>query len=130
MTVLAIAFAQAAPVPAQAAKKAPPAVQAEFTGFMRRFAAALKANDAVAVAGMAKLPFQGDADVSTAAQFQTKIYKGRFSASARACLQRSAAVYDRDPENNDNFLVFCGDTIFTFTRTPAGFLLTDIGEND
>jgi hypothetical protein len=129
-TLFSVALLQGAPVLAEASKRAPPAVQAEFAGFMGKFVAALKADDAAAVAAMAKLPFQGDAGVSDAAQFRAKIYKARFSPKARACLQRGAAVYDRDQENNDNFNIFCGQVIFIFTKTPAGFLLTDIGEND
>jgi len=129
-TLFSLALLQGAPVLAEAAKKAPAALQAEFAGFMSKFAAALKADDAAAVAGLAKLPFQGDAGVSDAAQFRAKIYKDNFSPKARACLRRGAAVYARDQENNDNFFIFCGDAIYTFTKTPAGFLLTDIGAND
>jgi len=128
--LFSFALLQGAPVLAEASKKASPALQAEFAGFMGKFAAALKANDAAAVAAMAKLPFQGDAGVSDAAQFRAKIYKASFSPKARACLQRGGAVYDRDQENHDNFLIFCGEAIFTFTKTSAGFLLTDIGVND
>ncbi|WP_027523582.1 hypothetical protein [Bradyrhizobium sp. Ec3.3] len=128
--VLAIVLSQGAPAFAQTSKKAPPAVQAEFTEFIARFRAALKANDAVAVAGMAKLPFEGDAAVSNAAQFQKEIYRSYFSTKDRACIQRGAAVYDRDQENNDNYHIFCGEMIYTFTKTPAGFLLRYIGEND
>lgn len=128
-TLFSVALLQGAPVLAGASKMAPPAVQAEFAGFRSKFSAALKADDAEAVAGMTRLPFMGEADVSNAAQFRAKTYKDDFSPKVRACLQRSAAIYDR-VENNDTFAIFCDDTIFTFTKTPAGFLLTDIGPND
>jgi len=49
---------------------------------------------------------------------------------AAETFQRGKAVYDRDGENNDNFFIFCGEDIFTFTKTPAGFLFTEIGVND
>ena len=128
--VFSFAVLQGAPALAEASKKAAPAVQAEFASFMGKFSAALKADDAATVASMAKLPFQGDIGVSDAAQFRAKIYKNSFSPKARACLQRGTAVYDRDQENNDNFQIFCGKAIFIFTKTPAGFLLTDIGDDD
>jgi hypothetical protein len=128
-TLFSIALLQCAPVLAGASKRAPPAIQAEFNGFRSKFAAALKADDAAAVAGMTRLPFMGDAGVSDAAQFRAKTYKDNFFPKARACLQRGAAVYDHH-ENNDNFSISCGDSIFTFTKTPAGFLLTDIDAND
>jgi hypothetical protein len=38
--------------------------------------------------------------------------------------------YARDGENNDHYFVFCGESIFTFTRTPTGFLFTEVGVND
>ena len=128
--VLAAALAHLAPPFAQASKKAvaAPALQKEFDGFIGKFRAALKANDFAAVAGMTRLPFMGS--VRDAAQFREKVYKPEFTAKNRACIQRRKAVYDRDGENNDNFFIFCGEDIFTFTRTPAGFLFTDIGMND
>lgn len=128
-TLFFVALLQGAPVLAEASKMAPPAVQAEFAGFMGKFAAALKADDAAAVAGMAKLPFMGEADVSDVAQFQAKIYKRRFSPKVRACLQRGAAIYDRGQED-EYFQIFCGEVFFVFTKTPAGFMLTDISDDD
>jgi hypothetical protein len=131
--VLAAALIQLAPAFAQAAPKnavASPALQKEFDGFIGKFRAALKANDSAAVAGMTRLPFMNDGSIRDAAQFHEKIYKREFTAKKRACIQRGKAVYDRDGENNDNFFIFCGEDIFTFTRTPAGFLFTEVGVND
>ena len=131
--VLAAALIQLAPAFAQAAPKnavASPALQKEFDGFIGKFRAALKANDSAAVAGMTRLPFMNDGSIRDAAQFHEKIYKREFTAKKRACIQRAKAVYGRDGENNDNFFIFCGEDIFTFTRTPAGFLFTEVGVND
>ena len=130
--VLAAALVQLAPAFTQAPKQATatPALRKEFDGFIAKFRAALKANDSAAVAGMSRLPFMKDASIGDAAQFREKIYKPEFTAKTRACIQRSKAVYDRDGQNNDNFFIFCGEDIFTFTRTPAGFLFTEIGMND
>jgi hypothetical protein len=117
---------------AQTPKKAvaSPALQAEFDGFIAGFRRALKANDSAAVASMTKLPFMGDKAYSDAAQFSAKGYPAFFPAKDRACIERKKAVYDRDQENNDNYFIFCGERIFTFTRTPTGFRFTDIGVND
>jgi hypothetical protein len=130
--VLAAALVHVAPAFAQAPKNAvaPPALQKEFDGFIAKFRTALKATDSAAVAGMTRLPFMKDDTIRDAAQFREKIYKRDFTAKNRACIQRGKAVYDRDGENNDNFFIFCGEQIFVFTNTPAGFLFTEIGVND
>ena len=130
--VLAAVLVHVAPALAQAPKKAvaSAALQKEFGAFIDKFRAALKANDSAAVAGMTRLPFQGDAAIRDAAQFRAKAYPSTFTAKNRTCIQRGKAVYDRDGENNDNYFIFCGNEIFTFTRTPAGFLFTDVGVND
>lgn len=130
--VLAAALALLAPAFAQAPKKAvaPPALQKEFDGFIAKFRAALKANDSAAVARMTRLPFMNDGSIGDAAQFHEKVYRRDFTAKNRACIQRSKAVYDRDQENNDNYFIFCGQQIFVFTKTPAGFLFTEVGVND
>lgn len=114
--VLAAALAQLAPAFAQTPKPPKQAVashdlQKEFAGFIAKFRAALKANDAAAVAGMTRLPFMKDASIRDAAQFREKIYKQDFTAKTRACIQRSRAVYDRDQLNNDNYFIFCGEDI-------------------
>ena len=131
--VLAAALVHLAPAfAAQAPKKAvpSPAVQKEFDGFIAKFRAALKAHDSAAVAGMTRLPFMNNGSIRDAAQFHEKVYKRDFTAKNRACIQRGKAVYDRDGENNDNYVIFCGQDSFVFTRTAAGFLLTEVGVND
>ena len=130
--MIAAAVVIAVPAFAQAPKKAvpAPAVQQEFDGFIEKFRAALKTNDSVAVAGMTRLPFMNDSAIRDAAQFRAKTYATSFTAKNRACIQRSKAVYDRDQKNHDNYVVTCGDVIFVFTRTPAGFLFTDVSADD
>ena len=126
--MLAAALLHAVPAFAQAPKKPSPAVQQEFNDFIGKFRAALKANDSAAVAGMTRFPYEPT--VRDAAEFRGKAYPRDFTAKVRACIQRSKAVYDRDPQNNDYYSIFCGEEIFLFTRTPAGFLFSDIGMND
>jgi hypothetical protein len=130
--VLAASFVHLAPALAQAPKKAvaSPELQKEFDGFIAKFRVALKANDPAGVVAMTRLPFMADSSVRDAAQFRSKIYATSFTAKNRSCLQRSKAVYDRDGENNENYFIFCGNSIFSFTKTPAGFLFTEIGQND
>jgi hypothetical protein len=128
--VLAAALVQLAPAFAQAPKKAvaSPALQKEFAGFIEKFRVALKANDSAAVAGMTRMPF--DDNVRDAAEFREKIYKPVFTAKNRACIQSGKAIYARDDNNDDYYSIFCGERIFVFTKTPAGFLFTDISVND
>ena len=129
--LLATALVSLAPVVAQAKDAvASPALQKEFDGFIEKFRAALKANDSAAVAAMTRLPFMNDKAIGDAAQFGAKTYRTSFTPKNRACIQRGKAVYDRDQEKNDDYFIFCGELIFVFTKTPAGFLFTDISVND
>nr|WP_249157715.1 hypothetical protein [Bradyrhizobium sp. KB893862 SZCCT0404] len=130
--VLATALVNLAPAVAAAPKDAvaSPALKKEFDGFIEKFRAALKANDSAAVAGMTRLPFMNDSAIRDAAQFHAKTYASSFTAKNRACIQRGKAIYDRDPYKNESYSVFCGEMIFVFTKTPAGFLFTDISVND
>lgn len=127
--LLAAALLCAAPAFAQAPKdaKPSPALQKEYDAFIAKFRAALKANDVAAVIGMTKLPFMAESDAAT---FRAKVYPQFFTPKNRTCIQRGKGVYDRDGENNDNYFIFCGQHIFVFSKTPAGFLFTDIGAND
>ncbi|HEV7329175.1 MAG TPA: hypothetical protein VGN91_29285 [Bosea sp. (in: a-proteobacteria)] len=128
----AAAVASFAPALAQAPGKAvaSPAVQKEFSDFIGKFRAALKANDPAAVAAMTKLPYMGDASIADAAQFRAKVWPSDFNAKNRACLQRTKPVYDRDGARNEVYAIACGGSIFTFTRTSAGFQLTDVDVAD
>ena len=131
-SALCLAFLASAPALAQAPKQAvaSPALKAEFDGFIAKFRAAVKANDSAAVAGMTRLPFMEDKTYSDAAKFRAKAYPEFFTAKNRACIQRAKAIYDRDGDKNDTYHIACSESIFTFNRTPAGFLFTDIGVND
>ncbi len=130
--VITAALMHLAPAFAEAPTKggASAALEKEFSGFIEKFRAALKADDSAAIASMTRLPFEQDGSIRDATQFRAKAYPLTFTAKNRACLQRGKAVYDRDGENNDNYFIFCGNLIFTFTKTPAGFLFTEVGAND
>lgn len=130
--MLATALVNLAPAVAKAPKEAvaSPALQKEFDGFIEKFRAALKANDSAAIAGMTRLPFMNDSAIRDAAQFRAKTYATSFTAKNRACLQRGKALYQREEDKTDTYYVFCGEDIFVFTKTPSGFLFTDISVND
>jgi hypothetical protein len=112
------------------AENASPALRAEFDTFFGAFRTALKANDSGVVASMTKLPFMNERDYADAAKFRAKAYPEFFTAKVRACFQKSKAHYDRDGEKNDTYSVNCDDNIYTFTKTSAGFLFTDVGPAD
>ena len=124
-----VAPASAAP-PAPKDPVASPEVQKEFDAYIQKFRAAVKANNAKAVAELTKMPFMSHTDEYDAATFQSKVYKKEFTAKTRACIERSKPLYDRSPDKTESYSIFCGDEIFTFTKTPTGFLFTDIGVND
>ncbi|KAA2237592.1 hypothetical protein F0L46_10455 [Salinarimonas soli] len=115
-----------AKAPREAAASA--AVQKDFSAFIARFRVALKSNDAAAVTGMTKLPFEDDD--TDAAHFRTKGYPRIFTPSVRACIQRNKVFYDRGDDGNDYVSIFCGEVIFIFSRTQAGFLFTGTHPND
>lgn len=124
---IAAFLAAASPAPAQTPAAPPATVKAEFDAFLGKFRAALKANDAAAVAGLTRLPFMAESD---AAKFRSKDYPRLFTAKSRACLARAKPVYDLDGEKNHAYSMFCGETIYVFTRDAAGFRFTDVGVND
>lgn len=133
---LTIALVSSAPVFAQTPNPqapdtdvASPALQKEFEAFIAKFRAALKANDASAVAEMTKFPFGADPSVD-AALFRAKTYRSIFNAKIRTCIQRGKGVYSRDDYKNESYFIFCDDDIFVFTKTPAGVLFTEVGVND
>jgi hypothetical protein len=130
--ILAAALLSLAPVAVAAPKEpvASPEVQKEFASFIEKFRAALKANDLKAVTSLTKLPFMSHTDEYDAAAFQAKVYKKEFTAKTRACIQRSKAVYSRSPDKTESYVIFCGEELFSFTKTSTGFLFSDISAND
>ena len=128
--ILATALVNLTPAIAKAPKEAVASPALEFDGFIEKFRAALKANDSAAIAGMTRLPFMNDSAIRDAAQFRAKTYATSFKAKNRACLQSGKALYQREEDKTDTYYVFCGEDIFVFTKTPTGFIFTDISVND
>ena len=75
------------------------------------------------------MPFDGTR-YKDAAEFGAKAYPYYFTRSNRACLLRGKATHDRNGNGNDVYSLFCGELIFTFTRTADGFRFTDVDMND
>ncbi|MDR2858268.1 MAG: hypothetical protein LBV50_10540 [Novosphingobium sp.] len=137
---IALAAALLAPAPALAASATPSATpsaatQKEFAAFIAKFRAALKANDAAAIAGMTKYPFMDARNgqyftVRNAEQFRAQSYARNFTPKNRACVLKNKAVYDRVDAGDGYYSIFCGALMFTFVKTPKGFLFENIGAND
>lgn len=120
----------AASSPALAQRTRVPAdLQKDYDQFIARFRVALKANDAAAVTQMTKFPFYAG-EMRDAAYFQKNLYGKIFPAKIRTCLARGKGVYDRAPNGEDNFTLFCGEDLFLFTKTPEGFRFAEGGVND
>lgn len=120
------ALAQRAP----ATPAASPAVAAEFRQFLAGFRQALRANDASAVAGLTRMPIYYDDAHRDRAYFESRIYRRMFTQRDRTCLQTARPVYDRDGEGTEGFSLFCGETIFMFTKKADGFRFEGTHPND
>ncbi len=116
---------------AQRDPPAPPAIQAEFRAFIAEFRKALRANDASAVASLTHMPIYHDDAFRDRAYFETRIYRQMFTQRDRNCLQTARPVYDKPPGQDDGYYVlFCGDTMFTFTKKADGFRFEGTHPND
>jgi len=128
LLLAAAAIGSGSIVHAQAARPSAEA-QKEYDQFIPKFRAALKANNSAAVAELTKFPFQGD-KAQDAQLFQKKTYGELFPAKVRNCIARGKATYDRSPNGEENFIIFCNETLFMFTRTPDGIRFADVSPND
>lgn len=106
--------------------RAPADIQKQFDEFIGKFRVALKANDADAVTGMTRFPFYWD-EMRDAAHFRQNLYAKIFPPKIRNCLARTRSYYDRAQDGADIFTLICGEDLFLFTRTPAGFLFAEVG---
>jgi hypothetical protein len=113
--------------PAHAQDKAPPLIQKEFDLFIATFRAALKANDGDAVTALTKFPFHWN-EMRDAAYFRKNLYSQIFPLKIRNCLARGKGAYARNPQGEHDFTLFCGESLFLFTRTPEGFRFVETGE--
>lgn len=112
------ALSQRAPVPAD--------IQKDYDQFIAKFRDALKANDGAAVTEMTKFPFYWN-EMRDADYFRKNLYAEIFTSKARACIARAKGFYDRSPQGDENFSIFCGEDLYLFTRTPSGFRFIEAG---
>lgn len=127
---LALAVLSGGSALAQRDPPAPPAVQAEFRAFIAEFRKALRANDASAVASLTRMPIYYDDANRDRSYFETRIYRQMFTQRDRNCLQTTRAVYDQRPGENGYYILFCGDTMFIFTKKEDGFRFEGTHPND
>ena len=104
---------------------ATPAMAAQdFDTFWADFSAAAKAGDQAKVRALTEFPFLYD-DKQRDAEGFAAIWKGLFTPKARACLGKGKPVKDQE-----SYMVFCGEIIFSFGQTSAGWRFTEVGAND
>ena len=97
----------------------------DFALFWSEFSAAAKAGDKAKVRALTKFPFLHFSDLREEKAFDA-IWKGLFTAKARACLGRAKPERDK----LDQYTVFCGDAGFLFQKAEAGWRLSEVGVND
>lgn len=95
-----------------------------FDAFYAKFCDALKKNDKAAIASMTKLPYQFNEKKLNKQEFIAKCEQ-IFSKKTRDCLVKQKPVQDKT-----YFSAFCGDDIYLFEKTKAGYFFTEIGVND
>jgi hypothetical protein len=109
--------------------RAPADVQKRYDQFITEFRAALKANNAAAVASMTAFPLFW-IDLREEASFQKQVYPKLFTRKVRDCIGRGRSVYQRDGQGKDSFSIFCGDQIFSFAAQGNGFRFNSVDLND
>jgi hypothetical protein len=99
------------------------AADAGWPEFWRAFAAAAGKDDQATLASLVKL------DPSVVGSF-AEVHKHYLKPSQRRCLAKARPVRDVDQLGQVNYGAFCGQLIYVFTNTPAGWRLTDLSPND
>lgn len=125
----ALCLAITAPAAQAQSSRAPAEVQKSYDRFIVAFLAALKANDAAAVAELTQFPFHWN-EMRDAAYFRQNIYAKIFTRKARDCIARGRGYYARDGAGKHNFTIVCGEDLYLFTGTPDGFRFLETGMND
>jgi len=108
----------------------------DFHAFWQRFQAASKKNNRKALQGMTHLPFDLNTTSYDAAHFKD-LAAQIYDPKARDCIAKETPVHDQD-----NYEVFCGETVYVFGTDPtlppgtanaadgSGWRLLEIGAND
>ena len=97
-----------------------------FLTFWKSFATAVGKDDTKALAGMIALgPELGDNGGSFA-----KFHAGDLDRKTRACLARTKPVRSVDGQGRVSYDAFCGQVIYIFEKTAAGWKMDGIGADD
>jgi hypothetical protein len=99
-----------------------------FAAFHKRFEAAIAKDDQQALAGMVVLG-PGLDDNDTPLTF-AKFHHAALGPAARQCLAKRGAVRDDNGAGAPDYIVTCGQTIYVFSKTKAGWRLTDLSPDD
>jgi hypothetical protein len=109
------------------AKQTPPKQNtASFAAFWSEFKAAVAKDDREAVASMTKQPIYLANKEQTKAGF-LKLYSSLFPKKVKTCFASAKPVKEY---NQDSYSVFCGKSIYVFSRVEGKYKFTDIGADD
>jgi hypothetical protein len=117
---LAMAFCAGAPVRA--------ATDDGFAAFWKKFAAAAAKDDQAALASMTTLnPGLDDNDKPLTF---AKVHAALLGPAARKCLAKAKPDSEVDGNGDTEYGVFCGHTIYSFSKTAGVWSLTGSGPDD
>ena len=99
-----------------------------FAAFYKTFAAAIAKDDQPALAGMVVLSAALD-DNDTPLTF-AKFHHAALGPAACRCLAKGGAVRTDNGDGTAAYMVTCGHTLYGFSKTKAGWRLTDLSPDD
>ena len=99
-----------------------------FAAFYKTFAVEIAKDDQPALAGMVVLG-PGLDDNDTPLTF-AKFHHAALGPAARRCLAKGGAVRNDNGDGTAAYAVTCGHTIYVFSKTKAGWRLTDLSPDD
>jgi hypothetical protein len=125
MAAVAMTSAASGAIGASAATAAP---SDGFAAFYKVFAAAIARDDQSALAGMVVLG-PGLDDNDTPLTF-AKFHRAALGPAARRCLAKGGGERNDNGDGSAEYAVTCGHTIYVFSKTTAGWRLTDLSADD
>ncbi len=97
-----------------------------FATFWSEFKAAVAKDDREAVASLTKLPIYLANKEQSKIGF-LKLYPSLFPKKVQTCFAKAKPVKEY---NQDSYSVFCGKSIYVFSRENGKYKFTDLGAND
>lgn len=111
---------------AQAQQATPKKSGEAFAAFWSEFKAAVAQDDKEAVAAMTRLPIYLANKEQSKAGF-LKLYPSLFPKKVQTCFAKAKPVKEY---NQDGYSVFCGKSIYVFSRDKGQWKFTDLGVDD